>query len=77
MSLGLLIFQRDLLRWSIQETQAESNDILGRIWCSVAQKYLGQPVVITNRAGGGGWQGFLDVKQAKPDGYTLLATSTG
>ena len=54
-----------------------TNDILGRIWCSVAQKYLGQPAVITNRPGGGGWQGFLDVKQAKPDGYTLLATSTG
>jgi Tripartite tricarboxylate transporter family receptor len=51
------------------------NDILGRIWCAVARKYLGQPVVITNRPGGGGWQGLVDVKEAKPDGYTLLDSS--
>jgi len=54
-----------------------TNDILGRIWCSVAQKYLGQPAVITTSAGGGGWQGFRAVKRAKPDAYTLLPTSTG
>jgi tripartite-type tricarboxylate transporter receptor subunit TctC len=30
---------------------------------------------MTNRPGGGSWQGFLDVKQARPDGYTLLVSS--
>jgi len=54
-----------------------TNDILGRMWCAVAEKYLGQPVVITNRPGGGGWQGFIDVRNSKPNGYTLLGTSTG
>jgi len=51
------------------------HDILGRIWCAVAKKHLGQPVVITNRPGGGGWQGFVDVKGARPDGYTLLVST--
>ena len=54
-----------------------TNDILGRIWCAVAQKYLGQPVVITNKTGGGGWQGLVDVREARADGYTLLADATG
>ena len=36
---------------------------------------LGQPIVIDNRAGGGGIVGSTAVAQEKPDGYTWLCTT--
>lgn len=38
---------------------------------------LGQKVVIENRGGAGGLIGATSVANAKPDGYTILMTSTG
>jgi tripartite-type tricarboxylate transporter receptor subunit TctC len=43
-----------------------------------AEKYLGQPIVVENRGGGGGTLALAQVANAKPDGYTLCqAGSTG
>lgn len=40
-------------------------------------RLLGQPLVIENREGGGATVGTALVRQARPDGYTLLYTGTG
>ena len=40
-------------------------------------RMLGQSLVVENREGGGATVGTALVKQAKPDGYTLLYTGTG
>jgi len=49
-----------------------STDVHLRKFAEIAQKYLGQPVVIDNKAGGGGMIGPSNMaKLAKPDGYTL------
>jgi tripartite-type tricarboxylate transporter receptor subunit TctC len=51
-------------------------DILGRILSISLAQSLGQNVVIDNRAGAAGNIGMGYVARAKPDGYTLMMTST-
>jgi len=52
-------------------------DINARMFASVAPKYLGQPVVVVNKAGGGSVIGGKYVADADPDGYILLAITPG
>lgn len=54
-----------------------SHDLTARALVSVAQPYLGQPLVVVLKPGGGGAVGSQSVIQAKPDGYTLLFGGTG
>lgn len=47
-------------------------DLQARTMTSVAKQYLGQPVVVANKSGGGGAVGTAFVAKSRPDGYTLL-----
>jgi tripartite-type tricarboxylate transporter receptor subunit TctC len=49
-----------------------SHDLTARAVTSVAEKYLGQPMIVELKPGGGGAIGTEQVFQAAPDGYTLL-----
>ncbi len=49
-----------------------SSDILLRLINEKMRLSLGQPVIVENRAGGGGNIATLHVKNAEPDGRTLL-----
>jgi tripartite-type tricarboxylate transporter receptor subunit TctC len=53
------------------------NDIHCQVLSSVAQKHLGQPLIVTPKTGAGGVIGTAFVARAKPDGYTLLFAVTG
>jgi tripartite-type tricarboxylate transporter receptor subunit TctC len=53
-----------------------STDVLGRIFASVAEKYMGQPFVVVNKTGAAQMVGTQEVAKAKPDGYTLLLDAT-
>ena len=48
-----------------------SGDTEARIFGTVLEKYLGQPIVASNITGGSGSVGLQHVLRAKPDGYTI------
>ncbi|HSI39074.1 MAG TPA: tripartite tricarboxylate transporter substrate binding protein [Xanthobacteraceae bacterium] len=54
-----------------------ASDSTARFIAPKMQEVFGQPVVIDNRAGANGASGAGHVKQAAPDGYTLLVGSIG
>lgn len=58
-----------------------STDVGARIVASIAEKILGQPIVVVNKGGAGGQVGWTDMARRKPDGYfigyiNLPATNT-
>ena len=53
------------------------SDQASRILAEGMSRALGQPIVIDNRAGGGGRIGSDMVSRANPDGYQLLMTTNG
>ncbi len=53
-----------------------SRDIIGRIFASSAEKYLGRPLVVINKPGASGTIGMVAAIQAPPDGHTLALIST-
>ena len=58
-----------------------STDIGARIAAGIAEKIIGQPIVVVNKGGAGGQVGWTELARAKPDGYyigfiNLPATNT-
>ena len=52
-----------------------STDLTGRAMANAAKKYLAQPVICENKAGGGGTVGPSLVISKPPDGYTVGISS--
>ena len=55
----------------------QATDLAARIVAQKLQEALGQPFVIENKPGAGGAIGSEAVARSAPDGYTLLAASSG
>ena len=55
----------------------QATDIAARLLAARLQESLGQPFVIDNRPGAGGSIGTAVAAKSTPDGYTLLAASSG
>src|SRR5690349_8801346 len=53
-------------------------DLAARVLVPSLSQALGQPIVVENKAGADGAIAGIDVRNAAPDGYTLLfGTNTG
>lgn len=65
------------IRMIIPWPPGQATDLAGRVIAQELQKALGQPVVPDNRPGAGGTIGTDVVAKAAPDGYTILAASSG
>jgi tripartite-type tricarboxylate transporter receptor subunit TctC len=48
-----------------------STDVGARIVAAIAEKKMGQPIVVTNRVGAGSQIGLSETARQKPDGYYL------
>jgi tripartite-type tricarboxylate transporter receptor subunit TctC len=48
-----------------------STDIGARVIAGIAEKIIGQPIVVVNKGGAGGQVGWTELARAKPDGYTI------
>lgn len=54
-----------------------SNDVLARIAAVVAEKYLGEDIILENHPGGGQSLGQIEAWNAPADGYTMLTINPG
>lgn len=48
-----------------------STDIGARILAAIAEKKLGQPMIVLNKGGAGGQVGWTELARQKPDGYYI------
>jgi tripartite-type tricarboxylate transporter receptor subunit TctC len=55
----------------------QATDLMARVAAQQVAAQWGQPIVPDNKAGAGGMIGTDAVAKAPPDGYTILAASTG
>jgi len=62
---------KDAVTMVVTFSAGGSNDLGSRVMSKYLEKYLEVPVNVVNITGGGGWIGWQQVAQAKPDGLTL------
>ena len=65
-----------LIKATIPFGAGSAADVVPRLVFERISAELGQPIVIENRAGGGGTVGSALVAKADPDGYSILAQSS-
>ena len=53
-----------------------ATDVMGRMFADKLTNQLGQTVIVDNKSGAAGAIGAVEVKNAKPDGYTLLVATS-
>lgn len=64
------------IRLVVPFTPAGPADIIARLVGQKLNEYLGQQIVVDNRAGAGGNIGTAAVAKSAPDGYSVLVTSS-
>jgi len=72
---GALAFAQDFptkpITLQVPYPPGGSTDVGARIAAAIAEKMIGQPIVVVNKAGAGGQVGWTELARQKPDGYYL------
>jgi tripartite-type tricarboxylate transporter receptor subunit TctC len=64
------------LRFVVPFPAGSATDSVGRILAQAMSESLGQSITVENKAGAQGTIGAKDVKDAAPDGHTILVTTS-
>jgi tripartite-type tricarboxylate transporter receptor subunit TctC len=64
-------FPRKSLQMIVAFPAGGGTDVGARILASLAEKEIGQSIVVVNKTGAGGQVGWTEFSRARPDGYTL------
>jgi tripartite-type tricarboxylate transporter receptor subunit TctC len=73
---GAADFPEKTVKLVVPYAPAGPNDFMARLVGQKLTELWGQPVVVENRPGAGGNTGTAFVAKAKPDGYTVLVTTS-
>lgn len=73
---GAQLASGQTIRIIVPFAPAGSSDVLARVLQAPLQQALNHTIIIENRAGAGSNLGTVEVARAKPDGLTLLLTSS-
>jgi len=65
------------IRMVVPWPPGQATDLAGRLMAQKLSEFLGQPIVVDNRPGAGGTIGTDNAAKSPPDGYTILAASSG
>lgn len=65
------------IQMTVPYQAGDASDLSARVIADQFASVLSQPMVVVNKAGGGGSIGATEVAGAKPDGYSLLQGSHG
>ena len=68
-------FPSKTIRIIVPFNAGSGSDTGARVYADVLSRELGQPVVVENRPGGSGLIAIQTVKQAPPDGHTIMLAS--
>jgi tripartite-type tricarboxylate transporter receptor subunit TctC len=72
---GISVFAQEYpnrpITFQVTYSAGGSADIGARVVAAIAEKQLGQPIVVTNKVGAGGQIGWTELARQKPDGYFI------
>ncbi|WP_167884694.1 Bug family tripartite tricarboxylate transporter substrate binding protein [Cupriavidus oxalaticus] len=68
---------RRVVKLVVPTAPGQASDVLARLLADYLSKAFGQPFIVDNRNGGGGFIGLSIAAKSPPDGYTLVIASSG
>src|SRR3984957_19221068 len=74
---GQTVYPDHKVRMIVPFTAGGPTDVIGRLVAERLSDVFGQQVYVEDMPGAGGNLGVVAGKRAEPDGYTVMAVSTG